>query len=69
MQACLSRARDAGWARLMLVGDAPYYRRYGFEVLSGIAMPPPTNPQRVLGVALERGAWDGVTGAVTAARD
>jgi predicted N-acetyltransferase YhbS len=53
----------------MLVGDAPYYQRYGFEVLNGVAMPPPTNPQRVLGIALRDGAWDGVTGAVAAARD
>jgi predicted N-acetyltransferase YhbS len=69
MQACLTRARDAGWVRLMLVGDAPYYRRYGFEVLGGVAMPPPTNPQRVLGVALEKGAWEGLAGTVKPARD
>jgi hypothetical protein len=31
-------------------------------------MPPPTNPDRVLGIALVRGAWDGVTGTVTKAR-
>jgi len=30
-------------------------------------IPPPTNPDRVLGLALKRGAWDGVTGAVTKA--
>lgn len=69
MQACLGRARDAGWARILLVGDAPYYQRYGFEVLNAVTMPPPTNPQRVLGVALQDGAWDGVAGAVAAARD
>ncbi len=69
MQACVTRARDAGWTRLMLVGDAPYYRRYGFDILSKVAMPPPTNPQRVLGLALQNGAWNGVTGTVTAARN
>jgi predicted N-acetyltransferase YhbS len=54
-----------GWARVMLVGDAPYYSRFGFERLDGVVMPPPTNPDRVLGHALQTGAWDGVNGEVT----
>jgi predicted N-acetyltransferase YhbS len=49
----------------MLVGDAPYYRRFGFEKLEGVLMPPPTNPDRVLGLALIADAWDGVDGDVT----
>lgn len=61
----LARARSAGWARIMLVGDAPYYGRFGFARLDDVVMPPPTNPDRVLGMALKRGAWDGVTGQVT----
>ena len=48
----------------MLVGDAPYYARYGFEKLANVTMPPPTNPDRVLGRALEEGAWMNVTGTV-----
>ena len=58
-------AAQAGWARVMLVGDAPYYQRYGFARLSDVRMPPPTNPDRVLGRALVPGAWAGVTGEVT----
>ncbi|QJF53118.1 GNAT family N-acetyltransferase [Roseobacter ponti] len=54
-----------GWARVMLVGDAPYYNRFGFHRLDGVSMPPPTNPARVLGQALVSGAWDGVQGEVT----
>ncbi len=65
MQDSLARARDAGWARVLLVGDAPYYARFGFTKMTGIEMPPPTNPDRLLGIALQEGAWDGVTGAVT----
>ena len=61
----LTEAGRLGWDRVMLVGDAPYYRRFGFEKLSGVVMPPPTNPDRVLGVALRDGAWDGVSGNVT----
>jgi len=57
--------RAQGWERVMLVGDAPYYRRFGFAPLPGVIMPPPTNPDRVLGRALVPGAWDGVVGQVT----
>ncbi|MEL6518889.1 MAG: N-acetyltransferase [Pseudomonadota bacterium] len=53
-----------GWDRVMLVGDAPYYGRFGFHRLTGVQMPPPTNPDRVLGRALVPGAWDGVVGDV-----
>jgi predicted N-acetyltransferase YhbS len=63
----LAEARKLGWARVLLVGDAPYYRRFGFEKRADVIMPPPTNPDRVLGLALQRGAWDGVSGAVTKA--
>ena len=69
MQRCLNDARNSGWPRLMLVGDAPYYQRFGFSRLWGVMMPPPTNPERVLGVALVDGAWAGVRGEVTAARN
>lgn len=58
-------AEPLGWDRVMLVGDAPYYARFGFTRLEGVVMPPPTNPDRVLGRALTEAAWDGVTGEVT----
>ena len=60
----LNKAQATGWARVMLVGDLPYYSRFGFERLDGVDMPPPTNPDRVLGLALKDGAWAGVTGEV-----
>ena len=53
-----------GWDRVLLVGDEPYYGKFGFRKLSGVIMPAPTNPDRVLGRALRPGAWDGVTGDV-----
>lgn len=58
--------RADGWPRAMLIGDAPYYGKFGFTKLEGVIMPPPTNPERVLGRALTPGAWDGVQGTVTA---
>ena len=60
----LETARESGWQRVLLVGDAPYYARFGFSHLSGVEMPPPTNPERVLGLALQDGAWQGVSGNV-----
>lgn len=65
MGRCIVRAKDLGWARIMLVGDAPYYRRFGFSQLDGIEMPPPTNPDRILGLDLEDASWKGVSGLVT----
>ncbi len=63
----LAEAARLGWERVLLVGDAPYYRRFGFRKLDGVEMPPPTNPDRVLGLALRAGAWEGVRGQVTKA--
>jgi predicted N-acetyltransferase YhbS len=56
----LQRAAPAGWPRFLLVGDAPYYARFGFKPLNGVVMPPPTNPTRILG----HGAWAGIRGRV-----
>ncbi len=61
----LDAAKGGGWERVMLVGDAPYYSRFGFVPLTGVFMPPPTNPERVLGLSLGDAAWDGVAGNVT----
>jgi len=60
----LTRATALGWARTILVGDAPYYGRFGFSLLPRVVMPPPTNPARVLGRALQPDAWQGVAGPV-----
>jgi len=60
----LAEAARLGWERVLLVGDAPYYGRFGFTRLEGVEMPPPTNPERVLGVELRPGAWEGVAGPV-----
>jgi predicted N-acetyltransferase YhbS len=60
----LSAAILQGWRRVVLVGDAPYYTRFGFKLLSDVQMPPPINPNRILGLALDLGAWNGVSGKV-----
>lgn len=65
MRDSLTRARDLGWSRVLLVGDAPYYGRFGFQRLDDVQMPPPTNPDRVLGLELRPAAWVGLRGEVT----
>ncbi|RKT30901.1 putative N-acetyltransferase YhbS [Roseovarius halotolerans] len=63
----LALAAAQGWERVLLVGDEPYYGRFGFHRLDGVEMPPPTNPDRVLGASLCGDAWAGVRGKVTRA--
>ncbi|MEM6657079.1 MAG: N-acetyltransferase [Pseudomonadota bacterium] len=60
----VTAGRAKNWQRVMLVGDAPYYARFGFQRLTGVQMPPPTNPDRVLGFDLTSGVWSGVIGQV-----
>ena len=69
IQSSLGRAAGLSHARVMLVGDAPYYGRFGFERLDGVEMPPPTNPDRVLGLELVPDAWVGISGPVTSWKD
>jgi predicted N-acetyltransferase YhbS len=64
VQSSLSTAASLGHRRIMLVGDAPYYSRFGFRKLQNVTMPPPTNPERLLGLDLAPGAWDGICGRV-----
>ena len=64
MRDSLTRAAQLGWRRVLLVGDAPYYSRFGFQRLDAVEMPPPTNPDRVLGLERADGAWVGVEGVV-----
>lgn len=62
----LDTARDLGWRRVILIGDEPYYSRFGFtrDAARGISFPPPTNPDRLLGYALIPGAFESVSGEV-----
>lgn len=64
IRSSLERAREMGWERIILVGDLPFYERFGFSILPDVLMPPPSNPQRVLGLALKTGAWNECKGKV-----
>ena len=52
-------AKSQGWERIILIGDAPYYRRFGFNnrETSRLDFPKPYNPDRLLGIALTPDAF------------
>lgn len=66
MTAGLARARTLGHRIVLLVGDEPYYGRFGFRRLLAepLSLPGPVDPARFLALDLEPGALDGVTGVV-----
>jgi predicted N-acetyltransferase YhbS len=65
----IARARLAGHQAIVLVGDAPYYGRFGFS--SGptgeLWMPGPFERQRLLALELKPGVLDGARGMIGAA--
>jgi len=63
----LERARDMGWRRVLLIGDEPYYRRFGFarEMALALDFPKPVNPKRLLAKELVEGAMQSVSGMVS----
>ena len=70
MATALQRATVLGHRAVILVGDAPYYARFGFSaaLTRGLAMPAPVDRARLLGLELRRGALVGAAGPVVAAR-
>ena len=64
----LARARAQGFRLVVLVGDMPYYGRFGFvPVAPGqVTLPGPVDPKRLLALELEAGALAGAAGLVTA---
>ncbi|TLG78502.1 N-acetyltransferase [Methylocystis sp. B8] len=62
----LARAADCGHRALLLVGDAPYYERFGFErrFTERLTMPGPVERARFLGLELVEGALSGARGRV-----
>lgn len=62
----MEKAANSGWSRVVLIGDEPYYKKFGFTraQAEGLDFPPPTNPDRLLARSLSRGAFDGVSGLI-----
>jgi predicted N-acetyltransferase YhbS len=62
----LRRARRADHRAVLLVGDASYYGRFGFDakLTRTLKLPGPFEPKRFLGLELVPGALDGARGVV-----
>jgi predicted N-acetyltransferase YhbS len=62
----LGAARAAGYRLVVLVGDMPYYGRFGFKPIPKrqVTMPGPVDPERLLVAELAEGAFGGVSGPI-----
>lgn len=62
----LNKAFSLGHRSVILVGDAPYYNRFGFtrDLTLSMYLPGPVDPARFLGLELVAGALNGVGGMV-----
>lgn len=70
MTYAIEEARRLGHRAIILVGDLPYYARVGFSSLppGTVRMPGPVDPGRVLGLSLQDGALERLSGPVRRAR-
>ncbi len=68
MREALKRSADLGHRAVLLVGDAPYYERFGFSTAKtgSLWLPGPYERSRFLALELETGALDGASGLVSA---
>ena len=68
MRESIVRAAARGHRAILLVGDAPYYARFGFEaaLAARLALPGPVERARLLGLQLAPGALRNAEGLVVA---
>lgn len=68
MRRALREARRLGHRAVLLVGDAPYYARFGFSAAKTgqLWLPGPFEPPRLLGLELAAGALEGARGSIGA---
>jgi predicted N-acetyltransferase YhbS len=68
MDHALAAATARGHRAVILLGDAPYYARFGFsaEKTAGLSLPGPFERERLLGLELQEGAFDEAFGMIVA---
>jgi predicted N-acetyltransferase YhbS len=66
MNHALAAAKARGHGAVVLLGDAPYYARFGFAALktAELSLPGPFERDRLLGLELREGALDGAWGMI-----
>ncbi|UVF20747.1 N-acetyltransferase [Microvirga terrae] len=67
MRRSLDAAKAGGHTLVLLVGDEPYYSRFGFKRIppQQLQLPGPVNPARFLALELGEGAMAGARGLVS----
>ncbi len=62
----LLRARALGYPAVVLVGDEPYYRQFGFvgDIMHGLNLPGPVDRKRLLGLEFTPGVLDYQAGMI-----
>ncbi len=70
MNRSIEAAREAGHDLILLIGDGPYYARFGFKVLppGQFVLPGPADPARFLALELVEGVLKQRSGAVASMR-
>jgi len=68
MREALRRAARGGHKAVLLVGDAPYYERFGFSAqgTAALSLPGPYARERFLALELDPGSLQGAQGLVSA---
>ena len=68
MDHALAAAKARGHRAVILLGDAPYYARFGFSAqkTSKLSLPGPFERDRLLALELREGALDGAFGMIVA---
>ena len=71
MNHALSAAKAGGHGAVILLGDAPYYARFGFSArkTGELSLPGPFERDRLLGLELREGALDGAWGMIVPTGD
>ncbi|WP_291868449.1 N-acetyltransferase [Bradyrhizobium sp.] len=66
MNHALAAAKARGHGAVILLGDAPYYARFGFSALKTgeLSLPGPFERDRLLGIELREGALDDAWGVI-----
>jgi predicted N-acetyltransferase YhbS len=66
MEHVLAAAKARGHGAVILLGDAPYYARFGFtaDKTGELSLPGPFERDRLLGLELRQGALDGAWGMI-----
>ena len=68
MKHAIAAATTLGHGAIILLGDEPYYSRFGFSSanMEALSLPGPFERNRLLGLELRAGALDGAAGMIVA---